>query len=284
MENTSYALQIAAGVLIAIILIGIVLFVFRGISTEKKKEDDVLDATNKSEFNQAFLAYDKPLMYGTDVLSCLNKAQSNNQKYVYNNYYGTDNSKESKEEYIIYVNVTLKKTLEEKVTVYTRNISGMISPNPTFEDTSIKPFSTAGVHFKVPTVKYYYFENKNIKNVLKETSAPYAKVMWHGVSGAVNQNSALENKSYETSIRGGQKYSLIGDGSNNISKISALLTTVTDVEQRIDNSNENDNTWEYAIWRTAAYDFKTRKFRCSNRKYSDETGYINLMEFEEVTE
>ena len=87
MENASYALKIAAATLIAVLVIALVVFVFQRLSTYQQSEEDAVSRENKSQFNTTFEVYDKSLMYGTDVLSCLNQAESNNQRYVYNIYY-----------------------------------------------------------------------------------------------------------------------------------------------------------------------------------------------------
>ena len=297
MENTSYALHIAVGVLIAIILISIILFVHSRISFQKQSEDEMLDASNKSAFNEALLVYDKRLMYGADVLSCLNKAQNNNQKYVYNNYYGEDLSDISdRQEYFVNVTVKLKKTLEEKITVYSKNSSGTISPNPNYNlDSSgyrdtFKPFKPTSTreYFNLPVVTYYYFDSNNIE---RASTAEYADIMWKGVPNSINVNTTLiHNGIYQTSLEGnasGVEYKLIDTGSaasNRMGKLSALLSTITQTEQVINNNNYSDGmyNWYYTTWRTAVYDFKTRKFKCTNVHYNETTGYIDLLEFEEI--
>lgn len=297
MENTSYALHIAVAVLLAIIIIAIILAVHRQISFQKQTEAEVLDASNQSKFNEALLVYDKKLMYGADVLSCLNKAQNNNQKYVYNNYYGEDLSDVSdRQEYFVNVTVKLKKTLEEKVTVYSKNSSGTISPNPNYNlDSSgyrdtFKPFKPTSTreYFNLPVVTYYYFDENNIE---RTSTAGYADVMWNGVPDSIRINSTLlHNGTYKTSLAGndaGVEYKLIDTGaaaSSRMGKLSALLSTITQTEQVINNNNYSDGiyNWYYATWRTAVYDFKTRKFKCTNVHYNEDTGYVDLLEFEEV--
>ena len=119
MENTSYALHLAAGFIIAVMVIGLGMYVHRAMSAEQKAQDDIVAVKNKTEFNEAFLAYDKPLMYGADVLSCLNKAMSNNQRYVYNNYYGTDEvSAQGDDQHFINIEFTINSALQEKIEVY----------------------------------------------------------------------------------------------------------------------------------------------------------------------
>ncbi len=79
MENAADALRMAAGVLIALLLISLFIMVFTRIGgLENDREHQKLERET-NEFNAKFTSYDKPLMYGTDVVSCLGSAISNNK-------------------------------------------------------------------------------------------------------------------------------------------------------------------------------------------------------------
>jgi hypothetical protein len=90
-----------------------------------------------------------------------------------------------------------------------------------------------------------------------------------------------------TGSTAGVEYQLIGDSANNTETLSALLSTVTTTEQTIVNPDGIDSythiDWSSATWRTAAYDFKTRKFKCTSVTYDDTTGYMTEICFEEIT-
>ena len=165
MENTSYALYMVAGFLIAVMILSLVLFRWRQIGTVEKTKDDADVIKNKTEFNAEYEAFNRTLMYGTDVLSCLNKAQNNNQKYVYNNYYGTDTAtigSSDRAEHFIDVEVTIKSTLCDNVKAYYRDSKGKnqriigLTDGTNYKD---KVFSNSGIHFDDPTIYYYYFNN-----------------------------------------------------------------------------------------------------------------------------
>ena len=306
MENVSDALKIAAGVLFAMLIIFVVVFVWRKMGDSQNALDDPKKILSKAEFNETFLAYRKNLMYGTDVLSCLNKAQNNNQKYVYNNYYGTDTESigaDSRNEFLIDVEVKLKTDLKETLNVYYRDASGRTvriagktaSPIETnFDD---KLFGNAGTNrFDIPTVYYYYFQDGRI---IKEQSS-YATAMW-GNSSQIPRRTIQQILSngdiLKTNFSGGESYHLLsGINSENVispvaskkqaSMLSALLSTVTLMEQTIINSTKpsslSDDDWYSATWRTASYDFKTRKFKCNDLHYNEDTGYIDRISFEEI--
>ncbi len=293
------------------------MYVWQQIGNMKKEQDNQLVSLNKADFNAAFLAYEKNLMYGTDVLSCLNKAQNNNQRYIYNNYYGTDNesvSNEARSEYFIDVIVKTNSTLSENLSVYYRNSNGSTTrlvglgpvdkDNKNFHDTSsgnntqlFKNTSSGSakesIHFDLPTIYYYYFE----KGIVKKEAVSYGNAMWTGGKMTINKTIyelISDSANLETGFKKGEYHLLDGAGIENYTtsaadkrqaaQLSALLSTVTTMEQTKINSNWSvgrDN-WYSATWKTAAYDFKTRKFKCTKVDYNDDTGYVCAIYFEEI--
>lgn len=287
MENASKALLIAGGVLLSVMVVSLLIYTSRSFGNIARAEEAEKLAENKLAFNAEYEIYDKSLMYGTDVLSCLNKAQSNNQKYVNNNYFSVDNlGSETRMEYLIDVEVKLKSTIIETVRVYRLNQSGKKVQTVTGDivSSTVKPFRTSsGTNFfNVPNnVVWYYFENGRVK---KETGS-YGETLWANANSV--KNSSLVSKTYDTKLVAGT-YNLFTNGNTDdgkIGKLSALLSTAgTLVEQTIVNNNYSGSTtdWYSATWRTAAYDFKTRKFKCTGIEYSEETGYVSKVKFEEL--
>ena len=81
MENASKALQIAAGMLIAILILGLIVFVYGKVSNLKKTEDIVNSEKTVADFNKQFEIYNKSGLYGTELLSLANKIVDYNEKY-----------------------------------------------------------------------------------------------------------------------------------------------------------------------------------------------------------
>jgi hypothetical protein len=226
-------------------------------------------------------------------LSCLNKAQNNNQRYVYNNYYGTDTAtigSSVREEYFVNVKVELKSDLEENLIAYYRDSTGTVRQftNGTFFNKYIFKDDNSNDFFELPTVTYYYF-NKNEKLVSATDS--YSNLLWGSSKNTIKVGTQtmktkivqgtyqlLTNEDVTTSTE--NKYAT----DNTAAQLSALLSTVTTPEQTIYNSLYNDtgmNNWYKITWRTAVYDFKTRKFKCTSVHYAD-TGYIDEICFVEI--
>ena len=80
MENAADALRIAAGVLIAILLISLFIMVFNRISNVEEERSKQELITQITQFNAKFNAFDKSSMYGTDLISVLGLAYSNNME------------------------------------------------------------------------------------------------------------------------------------------------------------------------------------------------------------
>ena len=81
MENATKALTIAGGVLISIIVIATLWYSFQqwGILPQAIDENDKI--SQEVAFNREFESYDKQNLYGTDVITVINKAIANNERY-----------------------------------------------------------------------------------------------------------------------------------------------------------------------------------------------------------
>lgn len=280
MESANKAIMMAGGMLFAVMIMSLVAFVFSRLTTLPTEEDSQLLIQQAAAFNNEYTAYDKKIMYGVDIISVLNKAKSNNDKYVLEKFvtgggYNTD--------FIIDIEVKLKKTLEEsmKISYITQTATGIVERDyigigPYKEGTSI--YYNASDKFEVPNTKYQ------------------EKV--YGTSTKWN-NLKFITQTYPTKVINGTYHLLGKDGDNpqpglyNNNDLKAdntlkqLLTQSTVMSQTIKNRNENTFSpygWSEATWYPATYDLKTRKFKCLGDQivYSEKTGRIIKMVFEEI--
>ena len=129
MENANKALIMAGATMLAVLVLSLVLITLSRIgalSAEKESEQQVEQI---EKFNQEYEAYNKKLMYGVDVLSCLNKARSNNEKYINggsNNFLTGDLYTK---EYIIDVAFKLKTPLQDRIKVFYLNVQKVKLPD-----------------------------------------------------------------------------------------------------------------------------------------------------------
>ena len=82
MENATKALLIAAGVLIAIMVISALVLMFDRISKVSQTEQDTLVAQQLTEFNREYEAFNRRDLWGEQIISVMNKMLDNNNKYA----------------------------------------------------------------------------------------------------------------------------------------------------------------------------------------------------------
>ncbi len=81
MENASKALLMAGGILLAVLIIGIFIYMFTNARTTAETRHEIETVEQMTKFNNQFESYNKKLMRGVEVISALNKAIDNNTKY-----------------------------------------------------------------------------------------------------------------------------------------------------------------------------------------------------------
>ena len=78
MENASKALLIAGGILLAMLVMALLVLLNNNVQTLKTAQLEKAYQEELTAFNMQFEAYNKKIMYGTDVISVVNKAIANN--------------------------------------------------------------------------------------------------------------------------------------------------------------------------------------------------------------
>lgn len=80
MENASKALLMAAGVLIALLTIGLLLFMFSSMSNTQKEGIQVARESQVIEFNNQFTSYLRDDIRGSDMISLMNRVADYNKR------------------------------------------------------------------------------------------------------------------------------------------------------------------------------------------------------------
>lgn len=285
MENAAKALEIAAGVLLAVLIMSLIAFFFTNLSSWPEEEDSMQTAEQLAKFNLEYEVYDKKGMYGTDVISCLTKAQSNNEKYALGGKYLSGSR--YGEDYWIDVYVNLKSDLTEQVTVYyyNKNAEGINSQQIQFtnaaKDTTM---GEAGFVFdsSVDGNSYTLFTPdtpldptdsswNNLENVISADTLP-GKAIDLDVTVCTHKGKTYNAQLYDTS-------SILAE-----TPLQILIDTAgKNLKQIVRNPDaETLEKWSSAEWQTALYDFKTRRFKCDDIEYSDITGRVNKIYFSEI--
>lgn len=80
MENASQALLIAGGVLIALLVIGLLVWMFTNLSGFQQQEGVQVTSSQIAKFNNEYGSYDKPDLRGSDLYTLLNKVADYNRR------------------------------------------------------------------------------------------------------------------------------------------------------------------------------------------------------------
>lgn len=269
MENGLKALAMAGSTLIAVILFAAVVYFFGNIGNVPTEQDQQLSTEQLSKFNLEYEIYDKSAMYGVDVISCLNKAVSNNEKYIEGkgflagNRYG--------EEFLVDVTIEITSELTESIevkafnsalketTVYlpSSNPNQKIIPNITLEEAG---FDIKGLTGFNKTDIFGYKMEGNDDSLQKDT--PYSLVY-----GTAEEKQKLKDLlAHSANPRQVIKNKAIDEAKKNPFYIEA----------------ENKYGWSSAIWTTYLYDFKKKRFECTDMEYSADTGRISRIYFKEI--
>lgn len=284
MEHVNTAFLMVAGMLFAIMIMSLIAFVFSSLTVLPNEEDSKTHAVQAAAFNEEYLAYDKKIMYGTDVISVLNKALSNNEKYIRKDGltflgggYNTD--------YIIDIQVTINADLQEEMTVmHVLQTATGVSENP-YTGSQTGPYKNEGSNTMYLA-----------KEIFKAPSSTYQSKIYPS-SGW--DTLKFETQTINTKVGSGTYHLLGADGTEpdpvagfteaqltSDNTLKQLLSQSTVMSQTIKNRDTNTFSplgWSQATWKPAIYDLKTRKFKCKGNEtvFSEKTGRIIKMVFEE---
>lgn len=81
MENASKALIIAGSIFLAIALITFAVYTYQSLHNMANAQDEKNAQEQLVAFNKKYEAYNKSIMYGTDVITVVNMADEDNQRY-----------------------------------------------------------------------------------------------------------------------------------------------------------------------------------------------------------
>lgn len=270
MENAAKALEMAAGVLIGVMLMAVISYFFSHIGDWPQQDDEVATAEQLAKFNLEYEVYEKKGMYGVDVISCLNKAQSNNEKYVEGHRFLTGSK--YGESFYIDVWVNINEPLEEKLEVryYDKSQKEVVAYGDKAPLVNGKKLTMGdiGLFRGIDTTKNNYTSFK-FDSPLITTTVPLHSPGENKYMEANSGSKTYEEKNY---------YSLLED-----EQLATLLDFSNFLTIKVDNNTGVDlDAWSSATWRTALYDFKTKRFKCDFIGYSDTTGRVNAIYFSEL--
>ena len=276
------ALIMIAGVLLAILVIGFVTQTFNQTSRWASAQDQEQVKEEIEKFNKEWEVYDKDLMYGVDVISCLNKALSNNDKI---NRIIDKNGEKYDNSYKITVVADLKEgnPLKETVEVYYWKYAANKITRYSYEpDNGPVMMSGAQITFgdlidfeKLKKKDYMSLDKVKIKANEKLRSLSST---WSISQLKIDENSVKNNTdTYKLLTASDAPSEII---RNKKSDASYAKLKVND-PNKYNNQNGDQYTWSEMEFKSYLYDLKTRKFKCDGLTYSD-SGRVSTITFKEL--
>lgn len=197
MENASKALLLAAGILIGLILLSSAVYLYNTIRASQELKSIQLSEEQLLRYNAEFESYDKTRMYGTDVITVLNKAIDNNTKYENDESMFIDVSFKLKSDVKNYVDkysyvkdTTLNKYVwkkeSNKTTTYGGTLSYSLIKNKTYNlkndgDNDIQQIQNF-LDTQVQKSEFRINEKYNPSSSKKESDLEYYEIYYTGFS------------------------------------------------------------------------------------------------------
>lgn len=298
MENATTALYIAAGTLLGVMILSVVVFFFRRVGTMYDEQDRVMTAQQLAEWNNEYLAYDKKIMYGTDLISVLNKAYSNNEKYIKGNGFLSGDT--YTEDYLVNIEFTLNSPLQDIITVtYIDEIgeSGRIRGREYNYPVNINVGTEISGPIERDTPITY---SADLINTFDDQYSLEQYKASNSINNNINEYTKLITGSYDSIFENSATYSLL-DSENKVNQnVDKLMKLSNNLTMTVTNKGEpkgirikiqtngvqtKEYGWYKAIWKTCLSDLKSRKFKCTNIDYDtskENTGRIKKMSFSEL--
>ena len=280
MENAAYAFKMAAGVLLAVLLVTIMTYV---LNTYRDTQKTILDAKvteSIAQYNEQFRAYEKAQMYGTDVLSCLNLAYSmnvENRVWDTSGISGTSriisNSDSGIDERAITVIVRMKQDKPLQSTIKLYGYTNGVGETPVGIGKGSKIESGK-------TIEDILGKNTNESEVFKRS---FKNIDLKTQLSAIGGNETTSSGITELKIApvSGGKFTE-KDHKNMVEQIK--MVNLSKVNRRNSEFDYAKNNWIRFEWKTVADDLKTRHFKWVKEEsgVENDTGRINKIVFQEI--
>lgn len=280
MENAAYAFKMAAGVLLAVLLVTIMTYV---LNTYRDTQKTILDAKvteSIEQYNEQFRAYEKAQMYGTDVLSCLNLAYSmnvENRVWDTSGISGTSriisNNDSGIDERAITVIVRMKqdKPLQSTIKLYGYTNGVGETPVGIGKGSQIQSEKTIEDILGKNTNETEVFK-RSFKNIALSTNLS-------AIGGNETSSSGITELKIGP-VNGGKFTEK--DHKNMVEQIK--MVNLSKVNRRNSEFDYTKNNWIRFEWKTVADDLKTRHFKWVKEEsgVENDTGRINKIVFQEI--
>lgn len=261
MENASKALLIAAGMLIALMILVLLVMVYNQISSYYKQNSEITANQQLAEFNKKFENYDGREIRGSDLISIMNMIMDYNHRESEQKWY---------QEIKLEINIGTKFT---KDFIYDRNDANELIPNTgTITNTQIMTN-----FMNLPSKLIEELQNKGINNVtdtkLQKLSANIANII-------LTPAEETADDEYSKDKRQKRKQIIKNILGYDIAVNNTYKTVDTEVMEEIQKVTKK--YYEYTQFKRAHFICKSAT-EVSGIGYDKETSRVNKMTFYVVT-
>ena len=290
MDNASKALYIAGSLLIAVLVISLLVYSFDKFGVVEEQKDEIAYQESITSFNREYEAYNKRIMYGVDVISCINKAISNNEKYVKGGRWALGGA--SGEEAVIDIQVLLKDDLKESFQIYHMNDKDKESKLYKSSVDNVKKDFQKNLYFSKNVKDFFNIsdniltavEEKDIQDVFCDGSdfVTFKEFSLGFEEMAKTNTNRIDGKTYYTmDLLDISKRGVVSFIEDSPTSLSDLVARATELEIVKVNDVSDSKVWSSIKWTTVLADFKKRKFECYEINYNEDTGRIDNIIFKE---
>ena len=163
MENAAKALQIAAGVLISLLVISALVYGYTQLSNLKQMEEDNEGIQKAAEFNLSYEVYNRSGVYGSELLSLANKIEDYNIKQAQEQGYQ-----------VVTLSVTLTPPINAQV--YTSTTYDANTLTQCYDELSSK-IRTANETVKGKSISYWAGSSSELRRTFNATTSPTLEQM-----------------------------------------------------------------------------------------------------------
>jgi len=260
LENAAKALMIAGSVLIAVMIISMLFYFLNSMKQVPIEQAKELQQEQIAKFNAEYESYDKPMMYGQDVVTVINKAINNDRQYATDQLsYNNNNQEIAKENnfYLIDVQVTLTTPIKSYATQY-YEVPGGVDGTSKYVDSTTYPTNGATSQ----TISGYV--NGNTGNL----QTYQLGTIWDA------------NKPFNIIADNGESVTISGKVEDFFTKGSNVGTAKIQLVSPV--AAKPLDEFNYTIVDNGFTDFKRKFFQCTEIGYDTTTGRVNKLTFVET--
>ena len=257
MENASKALIMAGSVLIALLIIGALVLMFRNLTNYQKTNSESTLSSQIIEYNQQFETYNRKKVRGSELYSLLNRIIDYNRRQssdaIGTNYSGADLQYEPME-----INFKIDIT----------KLSATTDKNRLF---------TTAIQTNKDTYTVSKLENsfeKSIKKKIDDLENAY------GQESLTNLTTNLTKLFKDTEVKPGSEQETVLVKSFNEASSKVKIKSYSDIDSKSFKGKYGDTIREDAYTYYEYIQFKRAYFDCKDVEYDEHTGRITRMDFE----